>query len=402
MQFRYQVLDANKKLLQGDVEADSLKSARISLLHQGYDVLLLESVQKRYVKFEWKRVGFVKQKDKMLFVKHLSLMIKSGMVLDESLETLYEQSEGRMRSIVRRLTELVRKGNLLSDGLKLFPYTFNEFFVNMIRVGEKSGSLEQTLINLSVKLKKDHDLNSKVRGALMYPMIVMIALGGLVFTLAVYILPKLLRFFKELTVTIPTMTRIFIAASELFEKYWYVGMLGLIGLLVLVVVMNRLPKTKNIIHWFVYHLPISHKFSKSSNLANFCRSMNIMLQHGVTIDEALDIMTRATTSTLYQVRLRHVLDAVRTGRTISEGLQEYPKFFPPIITRMIHVGEVSGNLAETFEYLAEFFEDDVDALSKNLSVTLEPVLLLVIGSLVGFMALAIISPIYQLTGGITR
>src|SRR3990167_6484463 len=191
MQFRYQVLDANKKLLQGDVEADSLKSARISLLHQGYDVLLLESVQKRYVKFEWKRVGFVKQKDKMLFVKHLSLMIKSGMVLDESLETLYEQSEGRMRSIVRRLTELVRKGNLLSDGLKLFPYTFNEFFVNMIRVGEKSGSLEQTLINLSVKLKKDHDLNSKVRGALMYPMIVMIALGGLVFTLAVYILPKL-------------------------------------------------------------------------------------------------------------------------------------------------------------------------------------------------------------------
>src|SRR3989344_8514123 len=154
MIFRYQVLDQKQKLYQGTLEADTMRGARLSLMQQGYDVLVLESVKQRYVKWSFASVGVVSLKEKMLFVKHLSLMIKSGMVLDESIEALYEQSKGKMKFILERLVELVRKGNLLSDGLKLFPYTFNDFFVNMIRIGEQSGALETNLINLSVKLKK--------------------------------------------------------------------------------------------------------------------------------------------------------------------------------------------------------------------------------------------------------
>ena len=298
MIFRYQVLDQKQKLYQGTLEADTMRGARLSLMQQGYDVLVLESVKQRYVKWSFASVGVVSLKEKMLFVKHLSLMIKSGMVLDESLEALYDQSRGRMKAILARVLEMVRKGNLLSDGLGLYPYTFNEFFVNMIRVGEESGSMEENLINLAVKLKKDHDLRSKIRSALMYPTIVLFALAGLGITLSILILPKLLVFFNSLTVDIPTATKIFIKVAELIEGYWFMGGLAFLVLLIAIAVMNKLQQTKAVIHFIVLNLPIARSFSKTSNLSNFCRSMNLMLKGGMTIDEALDIMTRALNNVL--------------------------------------------------------------------------------------------------------
>ncbi len=400
MQFHYRVLDKNKQIFQGDIDAENLKQAHFSLMQQGYDVQSLESVSKKYHKRPLSGFGIVPLKEKMLFVKHLSLMIKSGMVLDESIEALYEQSRGRMKSILRRLLELVRKGSELSDGLRLFPYTFNEFFVNMVKIGEQSGSLERNLINLSVKLKKDHDLHSKIQSAMMYPAIVIIALGGLGITLSIFILPKFLQLFKSLNVALPLVTKIFIVVATFSQKYWYLVTVAAVGSIVAVIVANKLPKTKRYIHWLVYHLPISHQFSKTSNLANFNRSMALMLQGGLTIDESLDIMTRALSNSLYQDRVAAMLVEVRKGTALSVTLHRYPHFFPSLVTKMINVGELSGNLSETFEYLAEFYEDELDSFSKNLSTILEPVLLLVIGFLVAFMALSIILPIGNIIGGI--
>ncbi len=400
MLFRYQALDKAKQLLQGEIEADTVQRARLSLLQQGYDVLALDSVKQRYVKLTVGGIGLVSLKEKMLFVKHLSLMIKSGMVLDESLEALYEQGRGRMKSILRRLVELVRKGNLLSDGLKLFPYSFSEFFVNMVRVGEQSGTLEQILINLSVKLRKDHELKTKIRSALTYPAIIFIALGGLGFTLSAIILPKLLGFFKSLKVDIPLTTRIFIAVAEFMQKNASLVLMALVATIVAVFILNKLPTTKIVIHWLVFHLPVFHRFSIRSNLANFCSSMHLMLQAGVTIDEALDIMTRAVTNALYKRRIRLALAQVRKGSSLSDALKRYPRHFPLLVSKMLHIGGLSGNLSETFAYLSEYYEDELDAMSKDLSTLLEPALLVLIGSIVGFVAMAIISPIYQLTGGI--
>ncbi len=402
MKFHYQVLDKNKQPFQGEIEAENSKQAHFSLMQQGYDVQSLESVSVKYHKRSLASLGFVSLKDKMLFVKHLSLMIKSGMVLDESIEALYEQARGRMKLILRRLLELVRKGSELSDGLRMFPYTFNEFFVNMVKIGEQSGSLERNLINLSVKLKKDHDLRSKVQSAMMYPAIVVIALGGLGITLSIFILPKFLQLFKSLNVALPLVTKIFIIVATFSQTYWYVVMVIVVSLFAGLIIANKLPKTKRLIHWMVFHLPISSQFSKASNLANFNRSMALMLQGGLTIDESLDIMTRALSNALYQDRVAAMLAEVRKGTALSVTLQRYPHFFPSLVTKMINVGELSGNLSETFDYLAEFYEDELDAYSKNLSTILEPVLLLVIGLLVAFMALSIILPIGNIIGGINK
>lgn len=404
MMYRYQVLDKKKKLFQGEVEADSIQRARISLLQQGYDVLLLEEVRgsKKFVRRDALAIGIVSLKEKMLFVKHLALMIKSGLVLDEALEALYSQSRGKMKHILERLLGIVRKGNLLSDGLQQFPFTFSDFFVNMVRIGEKSGTLEMNLIHLSVKLKKEHDLRSKIRGAMMYPVIVVMALGGLGIILTVVVLPKLLGFFDTLAVEVPPITKLFIALATFAEDYWALLVLGFIVLVIVVIILNRARSTRFVIHWLVFNFPLFHQFSKTSNLANFCRSLNLLLKSGMTIDDALEIMTRAASSVLYQNSIREALIAIRKGEPLSESLASAPHYFPSLITKMIRVGEISGSLSETFDYLAEFYEDELDNLSKNLSTLIEPALLIIIGLLVGFVAMAIISPIYQLTGGISR
>lgn len=402
MTFRYQVLDKKKQLLQGQIDADSLNAARLSLVHQGYEVLILEEERRRFVyrKPDHLNFGHVPLKEKVLFVKHLALMIHSGLILDEALEVLLEQSRGKMKAVLGRILSHIRKGGLLSDALASFPFTFNEFFVNMIRIGENSGNLESNLNNLSIKLRKDYELRSKIKSAMMYPLIVIVALGVMGILLSITVLPKLLTFFDSLKVDIPFVTRVFIVVASFATERWYVGLMVCLTLAAIIFVVSRIKQTRIVIHWLIYSLPLTHQFSKASNLATFCGSFGLLLKSGITIDDALQIMTRAMPNVLYQRTLTEILVRVNKGEKLSMALADYGRYYPPLIIKMAHVGELSGNLSETFEYLAEFHEDELDYLSKNLSVLIEPVLLLFIGIVVAFMALAIISPIYQLTGGI--
>lgn len=404
MKFRYQVTDSKRNVSRGELEAENVDRARLLLLKQGYDVLLLEPADDKFVRpaLRFRFVGLVSVKEKMLFVKHLSLMIKAGLPLDESIEILRTQAKGSMRTILARVLDFIQKGNLLSDGLGQFSGNFNEFFVNMIRVGEQSGTLEEILINLSVKLKKDHELNTKIRSAMFYPVLTLSALAGLGFTLSVFVLPKLLGFFNSLAVEIPTSTRIFLGAAEFFSLYWFILLWALVSLIVMVIVLNRLKQTKTTMHWVVFHLPLLRSFSRLSNLSNFCRSMSLLLRSGITIDQSMEIMSRAINNNLYRKSIRAVMDDVSRGDTLSNALSRWPRHYPGIVPKMIHVGEVSGNLSETFDYLAEFYEGELDEVSKNLGTIIEPVLLIVVGLLVGFVAMSIISPIYQLTGGIGK
>ena len=403
MKFTYQVLDKTKQVVQGDIEAETLDRARASLLNQGYSVLRLAEAggAGRQLQRGLQRFGLIPEKEKMLLVKHLSIMVKSGMLLDESLDALHDQARGRMRTVLERLLEMVHKGNRLSDGFQLFPYTFNEFFVNMIRVGESSGTLEENLNNLSVKLKKDYDLRSKIRNAMFYPMLVVGALVGLGLILSIFVLPKIIGFFSSLKVAIPITTRIFIVVAGFGSAHWFSLLVAFIVFVLLTYFLNKLPFSKTAMHTIVFHIPLVHQFSQVSNIANFCRSMHLMLSSGMTVDESLQILTRAMSNELYKHATLTVMNNVKQGDDIAKSLQQFPRLFPGIVVKMAHVGEVSGKLSETFEYLADYYEDELDNASKNLSTVLEPILLIFIGLVVGFVAMAVISPIYQLTGALS-
>ncbi len=275
----------------------------------------------------------------------------------------------------------------------------------MVKVGETGGALENTLIHLSLQMEKDYDLKKKIKGAMLYPMIILIATMALGSAMAIFILPKLTKLFQTFKVTLPLSTRILLWVSNLFQNYgFYIigGFIILIFLLWYIVRSNfaRLPTSR-----LILSLPIIGKISQNVNLARFNRILGTLLKSGVPVVEALSITANTLGNEVYKKRLLSVSEKVKKGIPISQVLKKESKHsdsFPQLVSRMIGVGEKTGKLDETLIYLAKFYEKEVDNTTKNLSVILEPILLILIGLVVALVAIAIISPIYKLSGSLRK
>ncbi len=405
MKFKYKAYDKENNLVEGELEADNRNKAHLFLVEQGYEVLSVDDVSaaanKKVSALELV-FGNVSLQQKMMFVKHLSLMVKSGMPINESVNILASDSKGKMKGVLFKILQSIESGNHLADSLAKFPRVFDRFFISLVNIGEQSGTLEQSLINLATHLKKSHDLTSKIRGALLYPAIIFTAVIGLGFTLGVFVLPKLMGFFESLNTELPLSTKILLFMSAFFVSNWKL-LLAIIIILVLGIgLTKRFTPVKAVLHWLYLKLPIVKIFTTNTNLAGFCRAMSLMLQSGITLDNSIEIARSNTANFYYDRALGKLLEMVKKGESLGVVMERYHQLFPVTVSRMIKVGEKSGNLAETFDYLATFYEDEVDNLSKNLSGVIEPILLVIIGALVAFVALSIITPIYELTSNVAK
>jgi type IV pilus assembly protein PilC len=403
MKFKYKVYDRNNTLQIGELEADSSKQAQVFLAEQGYEVLSLESIKevkkKRDLEFS-SYFGSVSLEQKMLFIKHLSLMIKSGMPINEAITILVSEHKGLFKRILQHILASIEGGNNLTDSLAKYPRIFDKFFISMVQIGEESGSLEQSLVNLALHLRKTHELRSKIQSALLYPTIVVSAMFGLGITLAIFVLPKLTTLFASLGSDLPLTTKMLLATSNFLTHYWYVSMLSAIIFVVVILITRQVMPTKLFFHWAALHVPLIHRFGLVLNLSSMCRAMSLLLQSGVTVDKALEIVQGNLSNIFYRRDVSYFLQQIKKGESLGESMKHSPKRFPGLVSKMIKVGEQSGNLAETFAYLADYYEEDLDSLSRNLSSILEPVLLVFIGIIVAFVAMAVISPIYNFTSNV--
>jgi len=403
MKFKYKVYDRNNALQIGELEAADSKQAQVFLAEQGYEVLSMESIKEVKKKKELifsGRFGSVSLEQKMLFIKHLSLMIKAGMPINEAITILVSEHKGLFKRILQHILASIEGGNHLTASLALYPRIFDKFFISMVQIGEESGSLEQSLINLALHLRKTHELQSKIKGALLYPMIIVTAMGGLGLTLTIFVLPKLTTLFASLGSDLPLSTKILIGISNFLTQYWYYSMIGIIIALFIILIARQVMPTKLFFHYSALHVPLIHHFGQVINLSGFCRAMSLLLQSGITVDKALEIVQGNMSNIYYQRDVAFFLQQIKKGESLGESMKRTPKRFPGIASKMIKVGEQSGNLAETFAYLADYYEEDLDSLSRNLSSILEPVLLVVIGLAVAFVAMAVISPIYNFTSNV--
>ncbi len=397
MLFIYKIADPKGKVTTGQIEASSDTEARARLASQSGVILDLAGVKaKTSVSKTEFTFGRVKLIDKMVFAKHLSIMIKAGMPLDEGLETLMVQSSRAMSAKIKVILADVRQGNSLSSALRKMPKIFDSMFVNMVMAGEAGGKLEQNLEIVAVQQAKNYTLRSKIKAAMMYPTVVFFAILGLIGVISAFVLPKLLGFFTTLHAKLPISTRILLASSEFLVKYWLWLLCLVIVLVITVKVMGKFAKTRLIIHSIILKIPIFGKISRNLNLAIFCRSLASLLNSGVTIDQALHIVADTVTNDVYKQRITLIYHQILQGLAMSEILSK-DKHFPILLSRMSRVGERSGKLSETLDYLADFYETEVDNVTKNLSTMLEPALLVFIGLVVGFVAMSIINPIYELT-----
>jgi len=345
----------------------------------------------------------VSLQEKILFTRHLSIMVKAGMSILTALQMLQKQTKShKLAYILERVAKDVDNGQFLAASLAKFENTFGNLFINIIRVGEVSGNLSENLAYLSEELKKKGELRRKVIGALIYPMVILGATLGITGMLTIFIFPKILPIFASLNVDLPPTTKFLILVSNFMTQRGWLVLSIFLALSAGIFFLLRIKKVKFITHRLVIYIPVLGKMAQDVNMANFSRTLGMLLKSGVKIVEATNITADTLGNLVYQKELREVATSIQRGETISKQLGKNPRLFPAMSSNMIAVGESTGNLSDTLIYLSSFYESEVDETTKNLTNVLEPLLMVVMGLLVGFVAISIITPIYQVTQNIGR
>ncbi len=340
--------------------------------------------------------------DKINFARHLSIVIKAGIPLYQGLTIISKQAGSKtLTRIVVQLVNDVANGRFLADSLERYKSVFGEFFINIIRVGEASGTLSQNLLYLADELKKRKGLRAKVRSAMVYPLVILVATIGVTGFLTFFVFPKLLPVLQGLSVKLPPSTVFLIAVVDFLTRYGIAVVIALaVAVICLRILITRVAPVRYALHRAMLAAPALSKFSVSLNVVSFSRILALLLKSGVKIVDALRITALTCDNLVYRGLIQEANEEVRKGGQLAPFFAKHPKFFPPLMTGMIQIGEGTGNLTENLEYLSEYYEEEMSYKLQTLTSLLEPALLLAMGLLVGFVAISIITPIYSISQGV--
>jgi type IV pilus assembly protein PilC len=341
---------------------------------------------------------------KVFFTENLRVMVKAGLSLAEALNTLALQSESKFfRKVIVSVKEDVESGKLMSQGLVKFPKVFPDIFVSMIQIGEVSGTLEQSLSELTQQMKKDYNLRSKVKGAMTYPIVILVAMLGITAGLFTFVLPKMLDIFKEFgNIQLPLPTRMLMAVNDFLQVHWLLAIGILVALVIGFIAFYRTPFGKNLVHAALIAVPLIGPIVRKINLARFARTLSGLLRTDIPVIQAIEVTSDVLGNLKYHKAVRGASEYVKKGDTISRALQAHPKLFPPLVIMMVSVGERSGTVDSLLADVAEFYEAQVDNVLDNMSSVIEPILILFLGGMVGGIALAVMVPMYTLTQAISE
>lgn len=339
--------------------------------------------------------------EKLTFVENLELMLKSGVPVARSMRILAKQTRNRQFSkVLEGLEQAVENGSQLYEAMQEHPKVFSDIFVNMIKVGELSGNLETSLKQLGVQLEREADLKSRVRGAMIYPSVIIGAMLIIGVVMSIFVLPKLTSVFKDFGASLPTATLIVVRFSDFMAAH---SILVIVGLLVAVagaVAGLRTAPGRQALHRVSLLLPGIGPLAVKINIARFTRVLSSLLKSGIPIVEALTVSGQSIPNTQYKQALVEAAERVKVGRQLTEVLGAHERLFPFLVVQMLEVGEETGSLETILEQIATHFEAQIDATLKNMSSIIEPVLLLIIGAVVGGLSYALIVPIYNIGSSI--
>jgi len=401
MKFDYQARTKTGQIKQGEMEAESEQVLAEELNKQ--DLLLTKAKavtpvdKKSWLTnlLSWQRISVV---DKIFFTQNLQVMLKAGLTMVNGLLTLADQTTNkRFRAILKDIRQNIEKGQSLSEALAHHTNVFPEIFINMVRAGEKSGKLEEVLLHITNQMRKSHTLIAKLRGALTYPIVVLVAMIGIGITMIVFVLPQITAIFTEVDAVLPLPTRILIATSDIVQSSGLWILLGFILLVSLFIYLIHTNKGKKIWHSLLLKLPLAGPIFHKINLAKFARTFSSLLKTDIQIVQTFQITATTVSNVRYREALMLAADQVKKGTSVAQALGDNRQLFPPLVTQMAAVGEETGTLDSVLDDLAGFYEEEVDRVMNNLSTIIEPILIVLLGGAVGFFAVSIIMPIYSLT-----
>jgi len=389
----------------GEIVAQDEKSLARQLRSEGFlvtSVLLSdeEKERKKGVSF-FDRFQSVPLKEKMVFARNLGIMFSSGLTVSRAIENLSLQTKNKtFKKILLDIFNETQNGKYLSEGLAKYPNIFGDLFINMVRVGEIGGNLDEVLKIVAVQLEKEHDLKGKVKGAMIYPAVVFIVMIIIGIIMLTYVLPKLLGVFSDMHAELPAMTQVLVNLSDALRNHGLIIAGGFILLVFFLQYFLQQKIGKKTLGWVTTHVPVFSPIVKQVNCARFARLYSSLLKSGIGSVEALKIISRTLTNYYYQQALLAGVEDVQKGINLSKVLSDHQDIFPVLVSQIVQVGEETGKTETVLLQLAEFYEEEVNQITKNMSSIIEPLLMVIIGGAVGFFAVAMLQPMYSLMDNI--
>lgn len=395
--YAYKAKDKKGKLVEDVVQATSRSEAASIVTSNELKILTLKSLDK---KFNSVLGGKIKLADKASFCRFMATMLRAGLPLPEAVDNIREETKNEhLKKILFDVAFQIRKGSSLSSVLSKYDKDFDTFFLTMIKAGEKSGTVEKSFDYLSKQLLASYELTQKIKGAMMYPIIIIVAMSANAIVMITFVLPKLSDVFTQLNVELPTMTRLVLNFGTFVGNNTILTIGIFLMIAIATVMLFVIDATRSLLFRLSLKIPAIYNLILDIDVARFSRTIATLLESGVPITGALEVSAGVLKSPKLSKKAAEFSEGVSRGEKLSDLFLTGKDVFPAVMIQTIRAGERSGNLGEVLEEMSDFYEKEVDFSLKRLTALLEPLLMLIIGVAVGGLVLMMITPIYSLVGG---
>jgi len=395
--FVYKAKDKGGKTVSGIVEAGEEKQARLTLRERGLVPFSLSPARQDIFRDLTNKVlRRITLSDLATFTRQLSTMITAGLTVNDALTILKNQSSPALAMVVEDVVRAVEGGSSLADALSRHPKVFNRVYVSLVKAGEAAGVLDEILARLAENLEKQREFQGKVKGAMIYPVIIVVGMIAVAGIMMIFVIPKLLSLYQEFQAKLPTPTRILISISNFMVKFWWMMLVGAMAGFYVLRGFGKTPLGRKKIDGLFLSLPIFGNLQKQIIMTEMTRTLGLLVAAGIPIVDAINIVSEGVGNSIIEQELKEAARQVEKGLPLASVLSVYEEF-PPIVSQMISVGEETGKVDEVLTKLSHYFESESEQMVKGLTTAIEPLIMIVLGLGVGFLIIAVILPIYNLT-----
>lgn len=405
--FTYTGEDQEGKKVTQTVTADDRYAVYDIARRDGHRITSIDEGKKAGIAggFNMERINImlsrVKADELVMMTRNLGSMLNAGLTATRALSVIERQSTNpKLKSVLKRVVERINNGEQFYESLKEYPDVFSDLYVAMIKSGEESGNLAESLKTLSVQMERASNLTKKIKGAMIYPGIVITVMVIIGILMMIFVMPQITGVFKGMDMELPATTQFLINTSDFFAQHTFIALALMIGTVAGVIYFLRTRIGKTMSSWVATRLPVIGTMVKETNSARTARTLSSLLNSGVDVIQAIEITEEVVQNVFYKKVLQDARVRVEKGTALSEVFIERTDLYPILVGEMILVGEETGQISGMLSELAVFYETEVERKTKDLSTIIEPLLMVVIGAGVGFFALAMIAPIYSISDGL--
>ncbi len=400
MLYKFTAAKRNGEKYDGQMEAEDKLTLARNLRAQGE--ILINVKEKKGGEINLSFLSKIKTTDVINFCRNMAGLMQAGVALARSIEILEKQTTNKkMKVVLHSIFEIIKAGGSLSDALAKHPKVFDNLFISMMKAGEESGNLVGTLREVQVHLERSYNLKRKIKGAMTYPMVILGAMGIIGILMMKFVVPNLLKTFAEFKTDLPMPTKVVIWLADLINNHFILLVISIVVIIFGGIYASKLESVKKIASRVIIRLPAIGTIAKEALTARTARTLASLLKSGVTVTRSLEITRDVLGNYQYKIVIEEALANIQKGNPMSKAFQAHSSLYPIMMGDMIEVGEESGKVGDMLLDVANFYEDEVDQKTKNLSTIVEPILMLIIGGAVGFFAVAMMTPMYKMMDNVS-